>query len=173
VDECDITREFLIESNENLIRLDQEIVRLEQNPKDAQLLASVFRTMHTIKGTGGMLSFHAVESLAHLAENLLSQIRNGERDLTPPLVSLILKTVDAIKDELLAIETTGQEGSRTKPCRMNLPAPAKTGRPARRLPRSSRQLPSLLRRRRAIAVLCTRMRQKTRPSEWMSFCLIA
>ena len=109
MDECDITREFLIESNENLIRLDQEIVRLEQNPKDAQLLASVFRTMHTIKGTGGMLSFHAVESLAHLAENLLSQIRNGERDLTPPLVSLILKTVDAIKDELLAIETTGQE----------------------------------------------------------------
>src|ERR1700757_1346281 len=109
VDDSEVIREFLIESAENLGRLDQEIVRLEQNPKDAQLLASVFRTMHTIKGTGGMLSFHAVESLAHLAENLLSQIRNGERDLTPPLVSLILKTVDAIKDELLAIETTGQE----------------------------------------------------------------
>ena len=41
----DITREFLIESNENLSRLDQEIVQLEQNPADAELLASIFRKL--------------------------------------------------------------------------------------------------------------------------------
>jgi two-component system, chemotaxis family, sensor kinase CheA len=109
VDDSEVIREFLIESSENLGRLDQELVLLEQNPKDAQLLASVFRIMHTIKGTGGMLGYSTVEGLAHLAENLLSQLRNGERDLTPALVSLILRTVDSIKSELLAIETGGKE----------------------------------------------------------------
>ncbi len=109
MDDSEVIREFLIESTENLGRLDQEIVQLEQSPKDAQLLASVFRTMHTIKGTGGMLGFGAVEKLAHLAENLLSQVRNGERDLTAPLVSLVLRAVDAVKAELLAIEAGGKE----------------------------------------------------------------
>ena len=58
----DITREFLVESNENLASLDQQIVQLEQNPFDAGLLASIFRTMHTIKGTAGMLG-SAVEGI--------------------------------------------------------------------------------------------------------------
>ena len=105
----DITREFLIESNENLASLDQQIVQLEQNPSDAGLLASVFRTMHTIKGTGGMLGFSAVEGIAHLAESLLSQVRGGMRPLTPALTSLILKAVDAVKAELVSIESTGRE----------------------------------------------------------------
>jgi two-component system chemotaxis sensor kinase CheA len=47
-------REFLIESNENLGVLDQEIVELEKNPADEKLIASVFRTIHTIKGTCGI-----------------------------------------------------------------------------------------------------------------------
>ena len=109
MNDSEVIREFLIESTENLGRLDQEIVQLEQSPRDAQLLASVFRTMHTIKGTGGMLGFNAVEKLAHLAENLLSEVRNGERDLTPALVSLVLRTVDAVKAELVAIEAGGKE----------------------------------------------------------------
>src|SRR5436305_2829945 len=109
VDELDITREFVIESTENLARLDQELVQLEKRPKDTELLASVFRTFHTIKGTGGMLGFSAVERVAHVSENLLSQLRNGERDLTSALISLILESVDAIKQELQAIEATGAE----------------------------------------------------------------
>ena len=109
MNDSEVIREFLIESTENLGRLDQEIVQLEQSPRDAQLLASVFRTMHAIKGTGGMLGFNAVEKLAHLAENLLSEVRNGERDLTPALVSLVLRTVDAVKAELVAIEAGGKE----------------------------------------------------------------
>jgi two-component system, chemotaxis family, sensor kinase CheA len=109
MDETDITQEFLIESREGLGRLDQEIVQLEQNPRDARLLDSIFRTVHTIKGTGGMLGFTGVESIAHLSETLLSQLRSGERDLTSQLVSLILKSVDAIKNELASIEDSGKE----------------------------------------------------------------
>ena len=53
----EVIREFLVESYENLARLDQELVELEKRPKDAALLDSIFRTIHTIKGTCGFLAF--------------------------------------------------------------------------------------------------------------------
>ena len=104
--DIEIINEFVIESTENLARLDREMVELEQQPRDANLLASIFRTIHTIKGTCGFLGFQTLERITHHAENILSQIREGERKLTPELVSLILETVDAVKTELTSIETT-------------------------------------------------------------------
>jgi two-component system chemotaxis sensor kinase CheA len=106
----DVIREFLVESHENLSRLDRELVSLEKRPKDAALLASVFRTMHTIKGTCGFLAFSTLERISHQAESLLSQLRDGERELTPHLVSLILETVDATRKVLASIEASGEEG---------------------------------------------------------------
>jgi len=113
MEDKEIIREFLIESNENLARLDQEMVELEQRPKDPGLLASIFRTIHTIKGTCGLLAFNKLEAITHLAEDILSQLRDGQRELTPPLVTVILEAVDAIKKLLLLIETTGAEGTDT------------------------------------------------------------
>ena len=106
----EVIREFLIESHENLSRLDQELVELEKHPKDAALLASVFRTIHTIKGTCGFLAFSTLEAISHQAESLLSQLRDGLRELTPSLVSLILETVDATRKVLASIEASGEEG---------------------------------------------------------------
>src|ERR1700688_4552442 len=91
----EVIREFLVESHENLSRLDRELVELEKTPKDAAMLASIFRTIHTIKGTCGFLAFSTLERIAHQAENLLSQLRDGQRELSPALVSLVLETVDA------------------------------------------------------------------------------
>jgi len=106
----EIVREFLVESHENLSRLDQELVALEKEPQDAALLASIFRTMHTIKGTCGFLGFSILEAISHEAENLLSQLRDGKRRFTPPLGSLILETVDATRRVLASIEASGGEG---------------------------------------------------------------
>ena len=106
----EIIREFLVESHENLSRLDQELVELEKRPKDTALLASIFRTIHTIKGTCGFLAFSTLEKFTHQAESLLSQLRDGERELTSPLVSLILETVDATRQVLASIEASGEEG---------------------------------------------------------------
>jgi two-component system chemotaxis sensor kinase CheA len=106
----DVIREFLVESYENLSRLDQELVELEKHPKDAALLASIFRTIHTIKGTCGFLAFSTLERITHQAESLLSQLRDGERELSPSLVSLILETVDATRKVLASIEASGEEG---------------------------------------------------------------
>ena len=110
LDRQKVIEEFRVESNENLSRLDREMVELETKPKDSNLLSSVFRTIHTIKGTCGLLGFNTLQSITHLAENLLSQVRDGKRDLTPALVTLILSTVDAIRRILETIETTGKEG---------------------------------------------------------------
>ena len=109
-DDQDVVREFLVESHENLSRLDQELIELESHPKDAALLASVFRTIHTIKGTCGFFAFSTLEKIAHQAESLLSQLRDGQRELNPSLVSLILETVDATRKVLASIEATGKEG---------------------------------------------------------------
>ena len=106
----DVISEFLVESHENLTRLDQELVELEKHPKDAALLASVFRTIHTIKGTCGFLGFSTLERITHQAENLLSQLRDGRRQLNPSLTTLILDTVDATRKVLAAIEANGSEG---------------------------------------------------------------
>jgi two-component system chemotaxis sensor kinase CheA len=104
-------REFLVESHENLSRLDLDLVELEKHPHDADLLSSIFRTIHTIKGACGFLAFSILEAITHQAETLLSQLRDGQRELTPALVSLILETVDATRKVLAAIETSGKEGA--------------------------------------------------------------
>src|SRR6201996_9169037 len=104
-------REFLVESHENLSRLDQDLVELEKRPGDANLLGSIFRTIHTIKGACGFLAFSVLEAITHQAETLLSQLRDGQRELTPALVSLILETVDATRKVLAQIEVSGREGS--------------------------------------------------------------
>ncbi|MBV9225106.1 MAG: chemotaxis protein CheW [Acidobacteriaceae bacterium] len=108
----DIIREFLIESNENLNQLDQEIVDLEQRPTPERL-ASIFRTFHTIKGTCGFLGFQLLERIAHHAENILSQLRSGVRPVTPSLVSSILESTDAVRKVMAVIEATGSEGTET------------------------------------------------------------
>jgi len=106
-------REFLVESYENLTRLDQDLVELEKRPQDVALLGNIFRTIHTIKGACGFLAFSTLESITHQAESLLSQLREGKRSLTPALVSLILETVDATRKVLGTIEASGMEGSLT------------------------------------------------------------
>jgi two-component system chemotaxis sensor kinase CheA len=110
IEDQETIREFLVESHENLTRLDQDLVELEKRPGDANLLGSIFRTIHTIKGACGFLAFSVLEAITHQAETLLSQLRDGQRELTPALVSLILETVDATRKVLAGIEASGTEG---------------------------------------------------------------
>ncbi len=106
----EIVKDFLIESNENLDRLDQELVKLESAPSSKDLLASVFRTIHTIKGSCGFLGFARLEKVAHAGESLLSHLRDGEVSLTEEITSGLLAMVDAVRQMLNAIEKTGTDG---------------------------------------------------------------
>jgi len=108
----DLTREFLLESYENLDRLDQEFVKLESEPGNLELLKSIFRTIHTIKGTCGFLGFTKLETLAHGGENLLSLLRDGQLTLNGEITTALLGMVDAVRQMLASIDTTGNEGER-------------------------------------------------------------
>ena len=108
----DLTKEFLQESSENLDRLDQDFVKLESDPGNPELVKSIFRTIHTIKGTCGFLGFTQLESVAHVGENLLSRLRDGEIALTPEITTALLQMVDAIRQMLQSIDVTGSEGER-------------------------------------------------------------
>ena len=107
----DIVKDFLIESSENLDRLDQELVKLESSPSSRELLASIFRTIHTIKGSCGFLGFARLEKLAHAGENLLSQLRDGKLTLTAETTSGLLSMVDAVRHMLGVIKSTGSDGN--------------------------------------------------------------
>ncbi len=106
----EIVKDFLIESNENLDRLDQELVKLESEPSSKELLASVFRTIHTIKGSCGFLGFARLQKLAHAGESLLSRLRDGELTLNGDITSGLLAMVDAVRHMLAAIQASEKDG---------------------------------------------------------------
>ncbi|MGY1660269.1 chemotaxis protein CheA [Geodermatophilus sp. SYSU D00705] len=107
----DIVEEFLVESHENLDQLDTDLVALEQEPDSRERLSSIFRTIHTIKGTSGFLAFHRLEEVTHVGENMLSRLRDGALALTPTRTSVLLQMVDTVRSLLASIEATGGEGS--------------------------------------------------------------
>src|SRR5215475_1290063 len=106
----DIVKDFLVESYENLDQLDRNLVTLEKDPTSHELLSSIFRTIHTIKGTCGFLGFAKLEAVAHSGENLLSRLRDGHLLLNPDITTALLVMVDAIRQMLLCIESTEQDG---------------------------------------------------------------
>ena len=106
----EITKEFLVESYENLDRLDQNLVSLEKDPHSKETIGSIFRGIHTLKGTSGFLGFTKLEAVAHVGENLLSKMRDGVLTINPQIASALLATGDAVRTMLAEIEATGQTG---------------------------------------------------------------
>jgi two-component system chemotaxis sensor kinase CheA len=109
----DIVKEFLVESYENLDQLDKDLMALEDAPDDKSRLSSVFRTIHTIKGTSGFLAYPNLEHLAHVGENLLVLLRDGALRLNAEITTTLLSMLDAIRSILGRIESTGTEGDET------------------------------------------------------------
>ena len=105
-----LLQEFLVESHENLDQLDQDLVRLEEEPANRAILSRIFRTIHTLKGSCGFLGFTTLESITHVGENLLSRLRDGELQFNAEITTALLALVDAVRQMLTSIEVTGQEG---------------------------------------------------------------
>jgi chemotaxis protein histidine kinase CheA len=93
----EIVEAFLDESRENLDQLDVDLVQLETSPSDPELLAQVFRTIHTIKGTCGFLGYQRLETLTHAGENLLGALRAGDLVLNASITTSLLRLVDAVR----------------------------------------------------------------------------
>ncbi|MGE3808473.1 MAG: chemotaxis protein CheA, partial [Gemmataceae bacterium] len=104
------TKEFLIESFENLEQLDSDLVTLERSGSDDKALTRIFRTVHTIKGSCAFLGLQKLQAVAHAGEDLLTKLREGDLKLSTAIVSGLLAMVDAIRKMLTSIEATGAEG---------------------------------------------------------------
>ena len=106
----EIVMEFLVESHDSLDQLDRDLMALEKTPDDRDRIASVFRNIHTIKGTSGFLAFPKLERLAHVGENLLVPLRDGDLRLTEEIADSLLAMVDGIREILGSLEHKGSEG---------------------------------------------------------------
>ena len=106
----DLTREFLIESQEGLDRMEHCLTDLEERPKDAELIGEIFRSVHTIKGTTGFLGFKRLEKLAHAGENLLGLLRDGKLTAGNQIITGLLQLLDGLRSILKTVEADGAEG---------------------------------------------------------------
>jgi two-component system chemotaxis sensor kinase CheA len=106
----ELTREFLIESQEGLDRMERCLTELEERPEDASLIGDIFRSVHTIKGTTGFLGFKRLEKLAHAGENLLGMLREGKLIADEPITTGLLQLMDGLRSILKTIEAADSEG---------------------------------------------------------------
>jgi two-component system chemotaxis sensor kinase CheA len=111
---AEVIDEFITESHENLDQLDQGLVQLEQNP-DKDVIARIFRTIHTIKGTSGFLGLGTLESITHVGENLLSKLRDGDLQVTTEITTGLLAMVDAVREILANVQASRDEGPKQYP----------------------------------------------------------
>lgn len=107
--DAEILNEFIVESRENLDKLDSDFVALERDPSQRDRLADIFRTVHTIKGASGFLGFSRLEAMTHAGENLLSRLRDGALELTPAMTTTLLDLIDTIRHTLAVAEHSGLE----------------------------------------------------------------
>ncbi len=94
----EILQDFLIEADEILELLSEQLVELENNPEDVELLNTIFRGYHTVKGGAGFLGLTSLVDICHIAENVFDLLRNGDQVITPELMDVSLKALDCVNE---------------------------------------------------------------------------
>lgn len=107
----EILEDFLVEAFELIEQLDQNLVELEANPEDLELLNSIFRVAHTIKGSSSFLNFDVLTHLTHHMEDVLNKARHGEVRLSNTIMDVVLESIDMMKTLLHAIRDNGNDTS--------------------------------------------------------------
>lgn len=100
---------FLIEGYEYLSQIEGDLVALEQSESDPEVMNRIYRNLHTIKGNSGFLGVEKLEAVAHAGENLLSRLRDRAIAMNAQIASALLETIDAVREHMEALETTGEE----------------------------------------------------------------
>ncbi|RUM69037.1 MAG: hybrid sensor histidine kinase/response regulator [Sulfurospirillum sp.] len=105
----EILEDFLVEAFELVEQIDQDLVELENNPEDLELLNSIFRVAHTVKGSSSFLNFDILTKLTHHMEDVLNKARRNELKITPEIMDVILESVDMMKALLEGIKESGTD----------------------------------------------------------------
>ena len=94
----DLLQDFLQEAHDLLSDVDNKLVELEKMPDDRGLLNDIFRGFHTVKGGAGFLNASELVTLCHLTENLFDRLRNGELELSPELMDVIMAATNGVRE---------------------------------------------------------------------------
>lgn len=92
----EIVQGFIEEVKELLVQLEDDLIELENNPENTETINNIFRVMHTLKGSAGMVGFKNIQDLTHEFENLYHEIREGERAVDSEIIDITLKGKDMI-----------------------------------------------------------------------------
>ncbi len=92
----EILQDFIVEAGEIIENLDEQLVQIEKTPEDSDLLNSIFRGFHTVKGGAGFLELSALVDICHAAESVFDMLRNGHIKMSPNLMDAILQAYDEI-----------------------------------------------------------------------------
>jgi len=106
----EILTDFFVEAKEHLETIEPNLLQLEKSPENLGLLNEIFRPMHSLKGASGFLGLHKINGLAHKAENILDELRQGAMSVNSEIMDIILSATDALRTMVENLETTGQEG---------------------------------------------------------------
>src|SRR5690349_15297919 len=96
---------FFEESFEALDSMEAALLKLDLGAPDSELINTIFRVAHSIKGGSATFGFSEIASFTHSLETLLDELRSNKLQVTPPTLDLLLKSVDAMRDMLRAVQT--------------------------------------------------------------------
>ena len=100
----DLVRDFILESMEHLSTIENELLKIEEDPNQTEPIHSVFRSFHTIKGLAGFLELHSIREVAHEVETVLDLARNLKMKIGPAVVDVVLASADYLRQAIKSIE---------------------------------------------------------------------
>ena len=103
IDMSQFLQTFYEESFEGLGIMEAELLHLDVGAADAEIINTIFRAAHSIKGGSGTFGLSAVAEYTHLLETLLDEMRDGRRQVTQEAVDILLRSVDVLRDMLTAL----------------------------------------------------------------------
>lgn len=106
-----IVQEFLVESFDNLSNISEDLTKYEKNPSDNELLNSIYRKIHTLKGSASFLGFIQLQEITHSVESILDYIRDGALSINSELIDFFLESFDFCLLILREVESNGTEGN--------------------------------------------------------------
>ena len=102
---------FIDETKEHLQTLNDQVLIMEQDPENVDTVNEIFRAAHSLKGMAGTMGFKRMQRLTHDLENVFSEIRNGKMSVTPDIVDIVFKCLDALEGYLTNIQDSADEGT--------------------------------------------------------------
>lgn len=97
LDDPSFYEDFLVEAQEHFEQIESNFLILEEAPGDLEILNAIFRSVHTIKGAAGFLGLQKVQSLAHIGENVLDDLRKARMEVSDRVMDLLFEMVDLLK----------------------------------------------------------------------------